>query len=240
MLLSDQISKGKLSAYQRWEMTSFEDDAPAKKPSAGGAGGRPSTPTAPQVTPATQKEIEQLKLAAQKEGFAKGFEEGHQVGLKTGQEEAQQVLQQELGDFLKISTQFNSSLQQAEHLVAQDILDLAMDLSKAMMKSALAINPELVIPIIEQAIAALPSVQQPAQLFLHPKDATLVKNKIGAELTKTGWVIATDGRLKQGDCRIETMRNQINASLGARWQQLSEALGRNNNWYEVEAKHSDE
>lgn len=232
--MSDQISKGKLSAYQRWEMTSFEENTTQKKTAASSAA------AAPKITPATQKEIELLKLNAQKEGFAKGFEEGNQVGLKTGHEETQQALQQELNDFLKISTQFNSSLQQAEHLVAKDILDLAMDLSKAMLKSALAVNPELIIPIIQQAIASLPSVQQPAQLFLHPKDAVLVKQKIGEELSQTGWVIVNDTHLKQGDCRIETMRNQINASLGARWQQLSEALGRDNSWYEIERRHPEE
>jgi flagellar assembly protein FliH len=237
MLLSDLIAKGKLSAYQRWEMTSFEENAAQKTVAANSAA---AAATAAKIPPATQKELEQLKHNAQKEGFAKGFEEGHQVGLKTGQEEAQQVMQQDLNDFLNISTQFNTSLQQAEHLVAKDILDLAMDLSKAMLKSALTINPELIIPIIQQAIASLPSVQQPAQLFLHPKDATLVKNKIGAELAQTGWMIVNDNQLKQGDCRIETLRNQINTSLGARWLQLSEALGRDNSWYEVERRLPEE
>ena len=34
----------------------------------------------------------------------------------------------------------------------------------------------------EQAIASLPVIQQPAQLFLSPKDAALVKSQIGEEL----------------------------------------------------------
>ncbi|PRC90779.1 flagellar assembly protein FliH [Solimicrobium silvestre] len=223
MRLSDVIAKGKLSAYQRWEMTSFEENTPENK--------KPGTDKAVvQITESNQKELDDLKVSAQKEGFAKGFEEGHQVGLKTGQQEEQQ----ELVAFKQISTQFNASLQQAEHLVAQEVLDLALDIAKAMLKNALTINPELIIPIIEQAIASLPSVQQPAQLFLNPKDAILVQAKIGAELSEAGWVIVPDAHLKIGDCRIETMKNQINASLSSRWQQIAEALGRENSWYVVD------
>lgn len=229
--MSDSIAKGKLSAYQRWEMTSFDETAPVKTATTSAAAARLDT--------ISQQEIDQIRLAAQKEGFAKGFEEGHHTGLQTGQQEGQQALQQELNAFLLISTQFNSSLQQAEHLVAQDILDLSLDLAKAMIKSALAINPELIIPIIEQAIASLPSVQQPAQLFLNPKDAALVKKNIGAELEKTGWVIIHEAHMKIGDCRIETMKNQINGALGARWKQLSEALGRENNWYDRQQREPD-
>lgn len=212
MPLSDSTAKGKLSAYQRWEMTSFEDV-------------KPKATDAPAITKA---ELDAIRLTAQKEGFNKGFEEGHQSGLTTGLNE----MKQQLSAFLALSTQFNSSLQQAEQIVAQEVLDLSLDLAKAMLKNAMLINPELIIPIVEQAIASLPSVQQPAQLFLNPKDAALVKNRLGEELGKTGWVIVPDSLLNQGDCRVETLKNQINASLQPRWKQLTDALGRDNAWYE--------
>ena len=214
-LLSDTDAKGKLSAYQRWEMNSFEE--PEAKPK-----------VAAESIAALKSEMEKIRLKSQKEGFNKGFEEGHQAGLNTGLNE----MQQQLAAFLKVSTEFNVALQQAEHRVAEDVLDLALDLAKSMLKNALTINPELVIPIVEQAIASLPSVQQPAQIFLNPKDAALVKNQIGEELSKSGWVIVADPHMTAGDCRVETLRNQINASMQTRWQQLSDALGRNNAWYE--------
>jgi flagellar assembly protein FliH len=225
MLLSDPIAKGKLSAYQRWEMTSFEENKPVVNKAA-----------AESLAAANKIELDKLKLKAQKEGFAKGFEEGHQLGVSTGQKD----MQHELATFLKISSQFNQSIQQAEHIVAEEVLDLALDMAKAMLKSALNINPELIIPIVEQAIASLPSVQQPAQLFLNSKDAEIVKNHIGAELSEAGWAIVSDARMNPGDCRIETLNNQINASLQSRWQQLTDALGRNNGWYSGDPAHTNE
>jgi len=223
MPLSDSIAKGKLSAYQRWEMTSFDEPKPV-------VGKAAVINTAVEY----KDELDKLKLKAQKEGFAKGFEEGHQLGVSTGQKD----MQLDLAAFLKVGTQFNQAIQQAEQLVAQDVLDLALDIAKAMLKNALKINPELVVPIVEQAIASLPSVQQPAQLFLHPMDADIVRNYLGEDLAKEGWVIVPEPHLARGDCRIETLKNQINASLPSRWQQLTDALGRDNGWYAGDPTHS--
>ncbi len=217
MPLSDSESKGKLSAYQRWEMTSFEEPKVS-----------PASKVSPESIAAVKSEMEKLRLKSKKEGFTKGFEEGYQAGLDNGQNE----MQQQLEAFLLVSGQFNQAMQQAGQIVAQEVLDLALDLAKAMLKNALKINPEIMVPIVEQAIASLPAVQQPAQIMLCPKDAALVKHQIGTELEKSGWSIVADPNMNQGDCRIETPKNQINASMQPRWQQLADALGRDNRWYE--------
>jgi len=219
MPLSNVIAKEKLSAYQRWEMTSLDDHSQPQP-------FQPGSPT-------NKGELEQLKLKAQKEGFAKGFDEGHQTGLQTGRQEGLQSVQRELAILQQVFNHLNAYLKEAEHSLAQGVLDLALDLAKAMLKSAFKVNPELIIPVVEQAIASLPSAQLAAKLFLHPTDASLVSNKIGADLSKAGWSILPDSELKPGDCRIETLTNQINASLSSRWNELANALGRHSHWYEI-------
>jgi flagellar assembly protein FliH len=217
MPLSDSDAKGKLSAYQRWEMTSFEE------PKAGA-----TTKVSAESIAAAKSEMEKIRLKSQKEGFTKGFEEGYQAGLNNGQNE----MQRQLDAFLQVSGQFNKAMQQAEQIVAQEVLDLALDLAKAMLKSTMQIHPEIIVPIVEQAIASLPAMQQPAQIMLNPNDAALVKHQIGTELEESGWAVVADPHMNQGDCRIETPKNQINASMQPRWQQLTDALGRDNRWYE--------
>ncbi len=214
---SDATAKGRLSAYQRWEMTSFEEPKPA---------------VSAESIAAAKSEMEKIRLRMQKEGFNKGFEEGHQAGLNAGLDE----MQQQLNAIVKIGDKIGGALQQADKILSQEVLDLALDLAKAMLKSALQIDPLVVIPIVEQAIASLPSVEQPAQIFLSPRDSTLVKSQIGEELAQSGWTILADPQLQPGDCRVETARNQINATMQTRWQQLSEALGRNNNWLDPHAE----
>lgn len=220
MPLSDQNAKGRLSAYQRWEMPSFDAVTSAQDSEA-------------LALAATNRvALESLKQKAHKDGFNKGYEEGHQAGHHAGLED----MQQQLNNFVNVAEHFNQSVKRVEHQVAQDVLDLALDLAKAMLKSALLINPALIIPIVEEAIASLPSVQQPAQMFLNPRDAGLVSHQIGAQLVDAGWVVVADPHLNPGDCRVETLNNQINANIATRWQVLIDALGRDNEWYPAETR----
>lgn len=209
------IPKEKLSAYQRWEMASFGDERPA------------SAPTAADIKQAEEQMVS-LREEARTQGYAAGFEQGRLAGLEAGRAMAQQetlLLQQ-------IAQAFATEIAQANEVIAEDMLDLALDLTKSMMKTALAIRPQLVLPLVSEAIRYLPSLQQPALLFLHPDDAVLVNTHIGDELTKSGWRIHEDSQLERGGCRVETASNQIDASTSIRWQRIAAALGRESDWLE--------
>ena len=86
------------------------------------------------------------------------------------------------------------------------------------------------MPIVGEAIRYLPSLQQPALLFLHPNDATMVREHMGEELSKAGWRLAEDTHLEPGGCRIETGSNQIDASISGRWERIAASLGRDTSW----------
>ena len=115
-------------------------------------------------------------------------------------------------------------------MIAEEMLDLGLDLAKAMLKTALEIRPELVLPVVAEAIRYLPTLQQPALLFLHPEDAMLAREFIGEELTKAGWRVTEDVLLERGGCRVETPTNQIDGSMQVRWQRIAGALGKNSDW----------
>ena len=110
------------------------------------------------------------------------------------------------------------------------MLSLALDLAKAMLKTSLAVRPELLLPVVSEAIRYLPTLHQPAVLFLHPDDALLVKEQMQEELTKAGWRVADDLHMQRGGCRVETASNQIDATIETRWHRLSEALGQSSGW----------
>ena len=222
MRLSDSINKGHLSAYQRWEMTSFEEKPiPVVDP----------TPVMRAPLPrVSAQEIAQIKEQARQEGYATGLEESHQIGYDAGLLDGQEALQLQQDTFEMLTKQFIATRRTADQVLAQDVLDFALHFTQAMLKHALIIDPALVIPIIQHAITTLPSIQQPAQLFLHPDDAHLVRHKIGSELSASGWSILNEGQLHRGDCRIETANNQINATLRTRWDQLIAPLGCDTSW----------
>lgn len=209
------ITKEQQTAYQRWELASFGEAPPAPEPD----------------TAALSEFARQIAAAreeARAEGYAAGLEQGKNEGLRQGRAQAQQERQA----LAKLAAGFGAELARADETVANEMLDLALDLAKAMLKTALAVRPEHVLTIVGEAIRYLPSVQQPALLFLHPADAPLVREEMADELDKGGWRIVPDAHLARGGCRLETASNQVDASLPVRWQRLAAALGKESDWLE--------
>ena len=215
--MSSTLPKEQQSPYQRWEMASFGDDRASTR-----ANAVPASELAQQLAGTR----EQARISGYADGHAQGLAEGRAAGLNEGRLQAAQ----EIIHLQNIAVTFGTEVAQANEVIADDMLDLALDLAKAMLKTALTVRPELVLPIVGEAIRYLPSLQQPALLFLHPEDAALVKDHMQDELDKAGWRVAEDRHMERGGCRVETASNQIDASAPTRWQRIAAALGKDLDW----------
>lgn len=233
-------------------MTSFGDERPsvvAARKAAPPPEPEPETTVLPPQYP-TQAELEAIHDQAFGDGFAEGraaghaegreaghadgHAEGYQAGQAEGRDEALQLaqieLKRQLAPLLELTTQFGDAVAGADQLIANDVLELALHLAKGMLKTALAVHPELILPVVREAIEYLPTLQQPALLVLHPDDAQLVRDGIGEELDKGGWRVIEDAGVGRGGCKIDTASNQIDAQAESRWQRLTHALGKNVDW----------
>ena len=222
--LKDDLPKELQSAYQRWEMNSFGDNRPSTI--AARTLAEKAAVAAPVYMGPSEDELAQISEDARLLGHEAGHAAGYADGLALGRAEAAV----ELEHLQSIANEFSGALAAADETIAADVLELALHLARTMLKSALEIKPELVLGVVRQAIDYLPVVQQPAVLTLHPLDAELVQASLGDELDKGGWRVARDAALLRGGCRIDTATNQIDATVGARWERLSNALGKDVDW----------
>ncbi|MES2070386.1 MAG: flagellar assembly protein FliH [Pseudomonadota bacterium] len=218
------LSKGQMSAFQRWEMASFGDERPSQVAE--------RTLATAAATKISQEEVQKIRETARKEGYADGYKEAYAQGLQQAQEDGhreglasgKEIIDAELAAIQDIARHFAEQIAAANTLVAQDVFKLALDLSEAMMRTSLELDPELVIPIVREAIESLPSVQRPAQLIVHPRDAEIIRSRLGDELDKDGWRIVTDSHMEPGGCKLETAQNMVDASFSTRWHKLSDAM----------------
>jgi flagellar assembly protein FliH len=229
--MSSVLPKEKQTAYQRWELASFDEEPPMLAPAP------PPPPPAPEPLQLSAEsianfnaEIEVLRNEAWQQGYADGIAEGTAEGHSQGLNEGREQAATEFTRLQQIAAAFAGEVAHANEAIAEDLLNLALDVAKAMLKTALQVKPELVLPIVGEAVRYLPSLQQPALLFLHPSDAHLVKEHMEDELTKAGWRVAEDMHLEPGGCRIETASNQIDASLSGRWERLASSLSKEPGW----------
>ncbi|MCM1513060.1 MAG: FliH/SctL family protein [Oxalobacter formigenes] len=181
--------------------------------------------------------LEEGRARGYEEGLARGLEEGARRGETEGFEKGYgegRLEGEEYARTLKAAaTGFAADVARAHEAIAGDVLALALDFAKAMMKTALKVKPELLVPVVADAVRYLPSLQQPAVLYLNPADAAIVRKAMGEELEKAGMRLA-EKDVPRGSCRIETGSNQIDSSLATRWQRLAGSLGRESDWMEQE------
>jgi flagellar assembly protein FliH len=251
-----QIPKEQQTAFQRWEMKSFGDfrpsavaareaeaaaaaaaappEEPAEDPYTepdGGPDGEPyGEPEAPPPDYPTEEELAAIREEARIHGYDHGYAAGHAEGQADAIALGKEASDQELAPLREIAGNFSRALQDADQLIASDVLELALHLAKGMLKQALHVKPELILPIVREAIEYLPVLQQPALLMLNPEDAKTVRAGIGEELDKGGWRVIDDAQVARGGCKIDTASNQIDAQVAARWQRLAHALGKNVDW----------
>lgn len=204
--------KEQLTAYERWELPNFDMAQPGVRhftPSTLPAG-RKGLPTAAQ--------LDQLHQQAHDEGYQAGYAAGIQAAAQETQRLAGlvQSLQQ--------------SLQQVDQQIAQELLTIALEVSRQMLQQTLQVKPELIIDVINAAIANLPQFNQGAHLVMHPDDAALVREMMGEQLSHSGWKIFENATIARGGLRVETAHSQIDATLATRWQHITAALGVDHSW----------
>jgi flagellar assembly protein FliH len=202
------IPKENLTAFERWELASFDL-----------GGGKQKAANTPVIT---EEELDQIRQRAHAEGYAAGQEEGRELGI-----------QQAAADTAKLQNMMGNlqqALNQVDEQVAQSLLDLALEVARKMVHQTLQTQPEIILKVINDAIAELPHFNQNAHLILHPADAELVRQRMGEQLTHSGWKIFTDNQIERGGCKVETAHSHVDAEVGARWKKVVESIGQNKSW----------
>lgn len=174
----------------------------------------------------TIDEITHIHEQARQEGLALGRSEGYTEGLAEGRAQAAQEAER----LRSLAQAFSAEVARADESISHSVLELALDLARAMLKATLAVRPEAVLPVVRETINCLPGMKQPGLLVLHPEDAALVRSHMGDELEKSGWKIAEDAHMERGGCRVETPSNEIDATTPTRWQRIAAALGKQSDW----------
>ena len=230
MNTANVIPKEKLPTYQRWEPDTFEK---AEKPTSnidGSASEEAKSNSQEEEKMLDEAEKNEICHQAKEEGHAAGFQEGHTAGYQEGRQLAETEVKTEVEHMHVLLSALNKELNEIDQTVAQDLLTLALNLSKKMTSKALQVNPELIIPIVQEAMRHLPHTSHPPHLILHPDDAELIRKYLSDQQSQSDWKICEDEQIEKGGCHIETNGSEIDASTPTRWQQILSTIDQEDNW----------
>lgn len=221
----------KLTAWERWELASF-DERPAP-PSEEPPQPEPE-PEAEIVEPEpvlkwpTAEEIEQIYQQARDDGYKKGLEDGQAKGRTAGYEAGQAEARKEGQRIEAVAASLDRALAEMEPKVADELLALAIELARAVVRHEIAAHPETLLNVVREALGELP--HQHVSIYLHPDDASLLRSYMGDQLAHAGHRIHEDYKLKRGDCILETGGSQVDATVAMRWRRVLEGIGIESAW----------
>lgn len=219
-----------LTAWERWELASFEDAHPQPVAERAPAAAPPSDEEdLARVKLPTAAEIEQIHQQARDEGYRKGFEEGLQAGTEQGMREGQAHIDAEAQRLAAAADKLDQALEALDEKIAADVLALAIELAREVIRQEISAHPESLLAAVREALTFLP--HQHAAIYLHPEDASLLRSYLGDQLSHAGHRIHEDFKLQRGDCILEAGGSQLDATVAMRWQRVVEGLGIASAWH---------
>ena len=219
------IPKEKLTAYQRWEVAAFDEAEEAARAARTTTNAAPEPapaaepePEAPPVVLPTAADIERMYTEAQQQGYMAGYEEG----IAQARAEVAQI------DAILSSVQ--RSIAELDQHVAEQLLATAVEIASQVLRQSLRVKPDLLIPVVREAITTLhPHTGHPV-LLAHPQDAALIRSQLGDQLAHNNWRVIDDNSLTPGGCRVELGASEVDATLETRWRRVIESIGINQDW----------
>ncbi len=207
---STVIPKEKLTAYQRWELHSFDPPGGSAPPTAGGGPARAVDDEA-----AKTRKVHQLAYEA---GRADGLREGAAKSVF----EAQQ--------FAALANSLRTHHLESSQVLADEILGVALEIARQMTGQVLTARPEAIVAVVQDALTRVLQPAAQATLTLNPADAAIVQAQLGETLTTGGWRIVEDHNMARGGCTLRTLASELDATVATRWRRIAAALGQETPW----------
>lgn len=200
-------------------------------------GAPPVEVEAPELPPvvdeaALEADLQQAQDAAFAEGHAKG---GEQMALEW---------QQKLDDYIAgqgattaqqlaaLATAFEEGLTIAQQHMAQEVLNLACEMARQVVRRELRGDTETLQPVIAEALGTLVADGRPVAVRLHPDDAQAMGPALKAAFSTSAIQWIEDAEVALGGCLIEQAGTVIDGQLEKRWQRALAPLGLESPWRE--------
>lgn len=208
---SSKLIDGSESEFERWEL-----------PHMGGQQApRVEDVNEQELQPLTAEKLAEIEEQARQDGHKEGFDKGRREGLAAGKKH----IDESLARLDKVIEAFSEPLQQVNEAVEEELINLAMAIAKQIIRREIQQDPQQILSVMREAMAELPSATRQVRIYLHPDDASLVREAYADhDVEERPWKIIDDMALSRGGCRIESQTSRIDASVEKRLNSVLASL----------------
>lgn len=195
----------------------------------------PEPEAVPELPPALD-EAQQQALVQQ------ACDEAYANGVAKGEAQATLEWQRRMDDYVASQGQeaarrladvvqsLETSLADMQQQMAQDVLHLACDIARQVLRHELSVNPNAVQPVVREAVGMLVAEGRPAMVRLNPSDMETLAEPLREEFEGSAVQWMADVAVAPGGCLVESAGTVVDGSLGNRWQRAVAALGLQSAW----------
>lgn len=190
-----------------------------------------------EIQPPTAEEIEAIRAAAQADGFAQGQQEGHTLGLEQGKKEgyeqglaqgknegheqglaaSKEEVSQHIDALIQLLEKLQKPVDSVEKNLEKELVQLAVSLARAVIRSELKTNKDMIFQAISEGLKVLPIQESRYQIHLNPDDISLVKSHFSSEeMEKHKWNLVESPHISRGGCEIITDSNAVDITVERR------------------------
>ncbi|RQS68993.1 flagellar assembly protein FliH [Burkholderia sp. Bp8963] len=230
--MSDRASERvrDMTAYQRWEMASFDPPPPPPPPLPHDEAAAAAAELAAELQRVRDAAHAEGLTAGHVEGQAHGYQAGREQGYQQGFEAGQAEARAQAAQLAALATSFREALGAAEHDLASDVAQLALDIAQQVVRQHVKHDPAALVAAVRDVLAAEPALSGAPTLAVHPADLPVVEAYLQEELDALGWSVRTDAAIERGGCRAHAATGEVDATLPTRWQRVAAAIGKVSAW----------
>lgn len=171
---------------------------------------------------------------ARQEGYAQGLVQGREQALQEAQSQiaAFQAGQGQAAarNFAALFAAAQTQLGEAQQMMAQGVLELACEIARQVLRQELTVNPDVLTPVIREALELLVADSKSAAVRLNPRDCDVVRAVAELEFPDFALTLRADPRVSPGGCLVEAAGTVVDGSLEKRWTRAVARLGLSSNW----------
>ena len=181
-----------------------------------------------------------LQQQACDDAYAEGFAQGQAQTALEWQRRMDDYIAQQGQDAAQrlqaVLQTLDASLIDMQQQMAQQLLELACDIARQVVRQELKVNTRHLRAVIGEALEQMVEDGLPATVRMHPQDLALMKGALIETLGESAPELVADPDISPGGCLVQSPSSAVDATIEKRWTRAIGNLGLSLEWNAEEAR----
>ena len=178
--------------------------------------------------------LEHAVNEARQQAYADGFAHGRDAGAQEVRDAMEASIRRTAEETaVRMAQLLHATTDQligSEQKIARQVLDLACDIARQVVRQELKVNTRHLRAVIGEALELVVEDGLPATVRMHPDDLSLMKGSLLETLGENAPEFVADPAISPGGCMVQSQSAAVDATIEKRWSRAIGNLGLSEEW----------